>query len=69
MFDTLPMGVQSLAAQHWRSVPVVTMDECIGMSGLSEDELDVVARHEHVPLMVSLLYNGFRRRYPVPRPL
>jgi len=32
---------------------MVSLDECIGMSGLQEDEVAVVAEHEHVPLMVA----------------
>jgi hypothetical protein len=32
---------------------MISLDECIGMSGLQEDEVAVVAEHEHLPLMVA----------------
>jgi hypothetical protein len=32
---------------------MVSLDECIGMSGLSEDEIAVVAEQEHVPPVVA----------------
>jgi hypothetical protein len=32
---------------------MISLDECIGMSGLQEDEIAVVAEHEHVPLMIA----------------
>lgn len=32
---------------------MISLDECIGMSGLQEDEVAVVAEHEHVPLMIA----------------
>jgi len=33
---------------------MLTLDECIGMSGLTEDEIAVVAEHEHVPEIVAV---------------
>jgi hypothetical protein len=32
---------------------MISLDECIGMSGLQEEEVAVVAEHEHLPLMVA----------------
>jgi hypothetical protein len=32
---------------------MVSLSECIGMSELSEEEVDVIAEHEHVPPMVA----------------
>jgi hypothetical protein len=32
---------------------MISLDECIGMSGLQEEEVAVVAEHEHVPLMIA----------------
>lgn len=32
---------------------MISLDECIGMSGLQEEEVAVVAEHEHIPLMVA----------------
>ena len=32
---------------------MLTLDECIGMSGLTDDEIAVIAEHEHVPEIVA----------------
>ncbi len=32
---------------------MITLGDCIGMSGLTEDELQVIAEHEHVPIVVA----------------
>ncbi|HZV54910.1 MAG TPA: hypothetical protein VFF82_08220 [Rhodocyclaceae bacterium] len=32
---------------------MISLNECIGMSGLQEEEVAVVAEHEHLPLMVA----------------
>ncbi len=32
---------------------MLTLDECIGMSGLSEDEVAVIAEHRRVPPIVA----------------
>jgi hypothetical protein len=32
---------------------MLTLDECIGWSDLDKDELDAIAEHEHVPLIVA----------------
>jgi len=32
---------------------MLTLDECIGMSGLTEDEIAVIAEHQHVPQIVA----------------
>lgn len=32
---------------------MLSLDECIGMSELTEDELAVIADHEHVPVIVA----------------
>jgi hypothetical protein len=32
---------------------MVSLDECIGMSGLTEDEVEIVAEHEHLTHMVA----------------
>ncbi len=32
---------------------MVSLEECIGMSGLSEDEIGVIAEQEHVPPVVA----------------
>ena len=33
---------------------MLSLDECIGMSGLTEDEIAVIAEHEHVPEIVAV---------------
>ena len=33
---------------------MLTLDECIGMSDLTEDEIAVIAEHEHVPDIVAV---------------
>ncbi len=33
---------------------MVTLDECIGMSGLTEDEIAVIAEHQRLPEIVAV---------------
>jgi hypothetical protein len=33
---------------------MLTLDECIGMSGLTEDEIAVIAEHQRVPEIVAV---------------
>ena len=33
---------------------MVTLDECIGMSGLTDDEITVVAQHRRMPTIVAV---------------
>ena len=28
---------------------MISIDDCIGMSGLTRDEIDAIAEHEHIP--------------------
>jgi len=32
---------------------MLSIEDCLGLCGLSEDELQLVAEHEHVPLIVA----------------
>jgi hypothetical protein len=32
---------------------MLSLEDCLGLCGLSEDELQLVAEHEHVPLIVA----------------
>lgn len=32
---------------------MLSLDECIAMSGLTEEEVAIVAEHEHLPLIVA----------------
>lgn len=33
---------------------MLTMEDCIGLSGLSGDEIDAIAEHEHLPAIVAV---------------
>lgn len=33
---------------------MLTIDDCIGLSGLDEDEIDAIAEHEHIPEMAAV---------------
>ena len=33
---------------------MLTIEDCIGLSGLTEDEIAAVAEHEHLPAMLAL---------------
>ena len=33
---------------------MLTIEDCIGLSGLTEDEIAAVAEHEHLPTMLAL---------------
>jgi hypothetical protein len=43
---------------------MLTIDDCIGMSGLTEDEIAAVAEHEHLPAMLALELGNFLCRSP-----
>lgn len=32
---------------------MITIEDCIGMSGLTKDEVDAIAEHEHLPEIVA----------------
>ncbi|NYZ14880.1 hypothetical protein HL658_20230 [Azospirillum sp. RWY-5-1] len=32
---------------------MITIEDCIGLSGLSEEEIDAIAEHEHLPEIVA----------------
>ena len=32
---------------------MITIEDCIGLSGLTEDEIDAIAEHEHLPEIVA----------------
>lgn len=33
---------------------MITIKDCIGLSGLTEEEIDAIAQHEHVPEIVAV---------------
>ena len=37
----------------------MTYEDCIGVSGLTADEVEAIAEHEHVPAMVALEYGRY----------
>jgi len=38
---------------------MLTYEDCIGVSGLTADEVEAIAEHEHVPAMVALEYGRY----------
>jgi hypothetical protein len=40
--------------RHEDEIAMLTLDECIGMSGLTEDEIAVIAEHQRVPQIVAV---------------
>ncbi|MFP4126149.1 MAG: hypothetical protein ACLFU0_05835 [Alphaproteobacteria bacterium] len=38
---------------------MLTYEDCIGVSGLTADEVDAIAEHEHVPSMIALEYGRY----------
>jgi len=43
---------------------MVTLQDCIGLSSLSESEVDAIAEHEHVPEMVAVELGCWLARTP-----
>ena len=43
---------------------MLTIDDCIGMSDLTEDEIAAVAEHEHLPAMLALELGSHLCRTP-----
>jgi hypothetical protein len=37
---------------------VLTFKDCLGLSELSEEEIDAIAEHEHLPLIVALEFGN-----------
>jgi len=34
---------------------MITLEDCIGLCGLSRDQVDAIAEHEHLPEAVSVI--------------
>lgn len=45
--------VRDLHPDLWEAA-MLTFQDCLGCSGLTEDEIDAIAEHEHVPTVVAL---------------
>jgi len=43
---------------------MLTYEDCIGVSGLTDEEVDAIAEHEHVPAMVALEYGRYLMEGP-----
>ncbi|MGQ9371388.1 hypothetical protein [Azospirillum sp. A39] len=41
---------------------MLTIEDCIGLSGLSEPEIDAIAEHEHLPEMLAVELGAFLER-------
>lgn len=38
-----------LLSDRWREFGVITLEDCLAMCGLTEDEVLAIAEHEHIP--------------------
>jgi hypothetical protein len=45
-------------------IAMLTLEDCIALSGLSEAEIDAIAEHEHVPEMVAAEMASYLVRAP-----
>jgi hypothetical protein len=43
---------------------MLTLTDCLGLSELSEDEIDAIAEHEHVPEIIALELGNYLIRLP-----
>lgn len=43
---------------------MLTIDDCIGLSELTEDEIRAIARHEHIPEMAALELGNYLLHLP-----
>jgi len=38
---------------------MLTYEDCVDLSGLTDEEIDAIAEHEHVPRIVALEYGNY----------
>jgi hypothetical protein len=38
----------------WKEAAVLTFEDCLGLCGLTEDEISAIAEHEHLPQIIAL---------------
>lgn len=38
---------------------MITLEDCIGLSGLTPDEIDAIAEHEHIPEAVAVALGSY----------
>lgn len=43
---------------------LITIEDCIGLSGLSEEEIEAIAAHEHLPEIVATELGAYLERTP-----
>lgn len=43
---------------------LITIDDCIGMSGLNESEVDAIAEHEHLPEIIAAELGAYLEQTP-----
>lgn len=43
---------------------MLTIQDCVELSGLSEEEILAIAQHEHVPEMIAVELRGYRVQTP-----
>jgi hypothetical protein len=43
-------------------LPVLTFEDCLGLCELSEEEIQAIAEHEHVPEIVALEFGNYLMR-------
>lgn len=43
---------------------MLTFDDCLGLCGLTDEEVDAIARHEHLPEIVALEFGSSLVREP-----
>jgi hypothetical protein len=52
----LLVGVDRAASLHWevpRTRNMITLEDCVGFCGLTEEEVLAIAEHEHLPEIVA----------------
>ena len=43
---------------------MLTLEDCLGLCGLSEEEVQAIAQHEHIPSIVALTLGNYLCRTP-----
>jgi hypothetical protein len=43
---------------------LITIDDCIALSGLTEEEVDAIAKHEHLPEIVAAELGSYLEQRP-----
>jgi hypothetical protein len=50
--DATPRSISSRTSPSLE-IPVLTLEDCIALSDLTEEEIDAIAEHEHVPEIIA----------------